>query len=456
MGSGMADSWRRASVADLQRDKVLLVEDGNHGEYRPRPDEFVNSGTAFIRAADMDAGVVRFGMTSKINARALGRITKGIGAPGDVLLSHKGTVGKVAFVPDDAPPFVCSPQTTFWRSLNSRVLDRRFLHAFMRSRGFHAQLAARAGETDMAPYVSLTSQRALLVDLPPIEVQRAIVAVLGPIDDKIALDGRMNQTLEAMARALFKDWFIDFGPVRAKMEGRETTLPMHVSTLFSSDLSDDVPVGWRRSTLASEVARWEGLIQTGPFGSQLHAADYVADGVPVAMPKDLSDKRISASTVARVPEHLARALSRHRLADGDIVYSRRGDVERFAVVGARETGWLCGTGCLLVRPGNKAPSTSFLSASLDRTATRAWIVRHAVGATMLNLNTTILGEVPLLMPDDALLVEFDRICAPLVAKQAALEAESDTLASLRDLLLPQLLCGALRIRDAEQQVAEAL
>ena len=117
----MVGEWRSASVSELQREGVLLVEDGNHGEYRPRPDEFVDEGVAFIRAADMDAGRVLFESASKINERARTRITKGIGAPGDVLLSHKGTVGKVALVPNGSPPFVCSPQTTFWL-LSSSVL----------------------------------------------------------------------------------------------------------------------------------------------------------------------------------------------------------------------------------------------------------------------------------------------------------------------------------------------
>src|SRR5262245_49126422 len=105
----MPAEWPTATVAELQGEGILLVEDGNHGEYRPRPGEFVESGVAFIRAADMDAGRVLFESASKINELARERITKGIGAPGDILLSHKGTVGKVALVPEDAPQFVCSP-----------------------------------------------------------------------------------------------------------------------------------------------------------------------------------------------------------------------------------------------------------------------------------------------------------------------------------------------------------
>ncbi|HMO55664.1 MAG TPA: hypothetical protein PJ994_14250, partial [Tepidiformaceae bacterium] len=137
----MAADWRTATVSQLQNEGVLLVEDGNHGEYRPRPDEFVESGVAFVRAADMDSGAILFGSAARINDRARQRITKGIGSAGDVILSHKGTVGKVALVPDDAPSFVCSPQTTFWRTRDEQVLNRKYLYAFLRSPAFQAQLA---------------------------------------------------------------------------------------------------------------------------------------------------------------------------------------------------------------------------------------------------------------------------------------------------------------------------
>ncbi|MCB9379719.1 MAG: restriction endonuclease subunit S [Acidimicrobiaceae bacterium] len=180
----MADS-RRYSVGDLEAAGVLLVQDGNHGNDRPRPDEFVSEGVAFVRAADIRHGRVDFVAASKINEVARQRIRKGVGRPGDVLLSHKGTVGRVAMVPMDAPPFVCSPQTTFWRALDESRLDRGFLKCFLESPDFVAQLDSRKGETDMAPYVSLTEQRRLTVVLPPLHEQQAIAAVLGALDDKI-------------------------------------------------------------------------------------------------------------------------------------------------------------------------------------------------------------------------------------------------------------------------------
>src|SRR6266542_1920490 len=246
----MVAKWDIKSVAELQSTGALLVEDGNHGENRPRPNEFTAAGVQFIRAADMHSGRVLFESAQRINDVALQRVRKGIGAGGDVLLSHKGTVGKVAYVPLDAPPFVCSPQTTFWRVKDSDQLDRRYLYYFLRSRPFREQLDSRKGETDMADYVSLTTQRTLKVTVPPLPEQKAIVTVLGALDDKIELNRRMNATLEAMARAIFQSWFVDFDPVRAKLDGRQPIgLDPATAALFPNEFEDSElgPIynGWR-------------------------------------------------------------------------------------------------------------------------------------------------------------------------------------------------------------------
>jgi len=139
---------------------------------------------------------------------------------GDILFSHKGTVGKLALVPGEAPAFVCSPQTTFWRSLNPETIDRRFLYAYMHGDEFSEQWRARKGETDMADYVSLTAQRQFTIRLPSINTQRAIGGLLGALDEKINLNRETNRVLAALASALFKSWFVDFDPVVAKRDGK--------------------------------------------------------------------------------------------------------------------------------------------------------------------------------------------------------------------------------------------
>jgi len=155
---------------------------------------------------------------------------------------------------------------------------------------------------------------------------------------------------------------------------------------------------WPVCTLGELCELGGGDIQTGPFGSQLHASDYVAAGVPSIMPKNIADNRVSTEDIAYITEEDAQRLSRYRVKPGDIVYSRRGDVEKRALIRSSEDGWLCGTGCLRVRPGEGGLDSVYLSYYLAHPAVRSWIVQHAIGATMPNLNTSILSELPVVAP----------------------------------------------------------
>ncbi|ADH68490.1 restriction endonuclease subunit S [Nocardiopsis dassonvillei] len=157
------------------------------------------------------------------------------------------------------------------------------------------------------------------------------------------------------------------------------------------------PQTWKVTTLGELCASGGGNIQTGPFGSQLHAADYVTQGIPSVMPQNIGDNVIKEEGIARIAPEDAFRLEKYLLAPGDIVYSRRGDIEKRALVRETQRGWLCGTGCLRVRPGVGANS-EFISYYLGHPSVREWIVKHAVGATMPNLNTKILSSLPVSVP----------------------------------------------------------
>ena len=169
---------------------------------------------------------------------------------------------------------------------------------------------------------------------------------------------------------------------------------------------------WEPTTLGEACRRGGGNIQTGPFGSQLHAADYVSVGIPSIMPQNLIGDRISEESIARITPEDAERLSRYLVQDGDIVYSRRGDVERSALVRQHESGWLCGTGCLRVRFGNGIVHPTYAAYYLRHTQVREWIVRHAHGATMPNLNTSILSALPFILPP----IEAQRTIAHVLGK----------------------------------------
>ena len=156
---------------------------------------------------------------------------------------------------------------------------------------------------------------------------------------------------------------------------------------------------WDETTLGDICDKVHGTIQTWPFGSQLHESDYSQDGIPVIMPKDIIDGKIQTNNIARVSEkHIVR-LQKHKLKPGDIVYGRRGDIGRQALIGKEQDGWLCGTGCLKISLGDKIVNPKFLHYYLRDEEVIKWIFNQAIGATMPNLNTAILRSVPVRIPD---------------------------------------------------------
>ena len=158
---------------------------------------------------------------------------------------------------------------------------------------------------------------------------------------------------------------------------------------------------WHAATLGEIAERDGGLIQTGPFGSQLHQSDYVPDGIPVIMPKDITDGRVDPASVERVSEETASRLSRHQLRPRTIVLPRRGEITKRAFVRDDQAGWLCGTGCLQIALKGKHVLPEFLYYYLEQQEVTRWLEQHAIGTTMLNLSAGIVTELPLKYPTPA-------------------------------------------------------
>ena len=184
------------------------------------------------------------------------------------------------------------------------------------------------------------------------------------------------------------------------------------------------------TTVGKVCDQFGGEVQTGPFGSQLHASDYLDEGTPVVMPQDMQDGKIITDQIARVaPEHVDR-LRQHRLQVGDIVYSRRGDVGRFAVVSEVEAGWLCGTGSIRIRLNCPDIDIGYVRRYLQQDVIEKWLRHHAKGVTMPNLNTTVIRALPFVyppLPEQRRIAEIlDKADALRVNRRAAL-AQLDTL-----------------------------
>lgn len=207
-----------------------------------------------------------------------------------------------------------------------------------------------------------------------------------------------------------------------------------------------VPNGWKLTSLGEVCS---GNLQTGPFGSQLHAHEYTDEGVPVLMPKDLINYRANNATAAKIPEHRADDLKKHVLKSGDLLFSRRGDVARFALIESDYPRSLCGTGCLKATP-NKAHSPLFLSYFLQKNAVKKWLEQNAVGQTMPNMNTAILAELPIMVASSR--EEEDKIAQILSTWDKAINTTEkliETSKQQKKALMQQLLTGKRRLVNPE-------
>ncbi|MEU0815124.1 hypothetical protein [Streptomyces mirabilis] len=402
--------WQHVAQ-ELEDAGLLLIQDGNHGEYRPRPDEFDETGTMFIRAADMSGGTLKFDSAQKINQTARARIRKGIGAPLDAILSHKGTVGKVAFAPAGSPSFVCSPQTTFWRSLNHEVIDPRYLYNYLRSDPFISQLRAIEHESDMAAYVSLTQQRRLKVTVPPIVVQRSISGLLGVLDDKIAV----NERIATVSLDLAKASYLSANPSRLRTIG---------------DLAQ---------------------VFDGP-----HATPKKVTGGPWFLSiSSLQGGILELSESAHISEDdFPNWTRRVQPLNGDVLFSYETRLGEAALMPSDIRACL-GRRMALLRSADPQVSGALLLHAFLGNSFQEEIKRRTIhGATVDRIPLKELPNWPMLLPPTETLGSLSTALSSFHRSIEHAKRESQTLATLRDTLLPQLMSGRLRVKDAEKIVED--
>lgn len=418
--------WGSYSIGDIAQ-----VFDGPHAT-----PEKTKHGPWFLSISSLDSGRLKLTESVHLSEEDFARWTRRVTPePGDVLFSYETRLGEAALVPEGVR--ACLGRRMGLLRPNRKLVDPNFLLFAYLSPEFQATIQSRkihGATVDRIPLVDLPKWS---IRLPHLTEQRAIAAALRALDDKIACNERIAATSSALARTMMRALWCNLG-------------------ITSLTAEHGPPVaGLERTTLGALCATGGGAVQTGPFGSQLHASDYVELGTPSVMPQNIGDGIILEDGIARVPPEDIARLSKYLLARGDIVYSRRGDVKRCALVRRYETGWLCGTGCLRVRLGDSAEPL-FITHYLGEPEVQEWILQHAVGATMPNLNTSILGALPVALPARAV---RQRINADLLAIDVrAVHGlyENRVLSALRDTLLPQLMSGKLRVRDVERIVEDAI
>ena len=348
-----------------------------------------------------------------------------------VVTGRYGTLGEVYFIPGDFWPL---NTTLYVRDFKGN--DPRFISYLLRGLDF-------SGHSDKAAVPGLNRNH--LHEEPvrvPTDVreQRAIAHVLGTLDDKIELNRRMNATLEAMARALFRSWFVDFDPVRAKMEGRDIGLPREIADQFPDRLVDselgEIPEGWRAGTLA-DVAR------LNPESWSNHNAPARILYVDLAKTKWGEIDVIQMFSWADAPSRARRVLRR-----GDtIVGTVRPGNGSFALIDREDlTG---STGFAVLRPADPIErEIVWCAATSADTIDR--LAHLADGGAYPAVSPKAILDVAVVLPDEHVRLAFSSMAAPLLNRLKANQREARILSTLRDALLPKLVSGELQVTVAER------
>ena len=343
---------------------------------------------------------------------------------GDVLFGKlRPNLRKAAAAPFDG---LCS--TDILPLFGKSGLDTPYLLQLAQWSRLQQHAVATASGTKM-PRTSWKLLGDFAFSLPPLSEQRKIAAILSSVDDAIEKTRAVIDQVRVVKRGLMQEL------LTRGLPGRHTR--------FKQTEIGLIPEEWSFLSLA-DLAEPDKGIQTGPFGSQLHASDYVAHGVPVIMPKDMPNGYVSDAHSARISEERAEELHWHRVRAGDMLFARRGDIGRAGLITEYEDGWVCGTGCFRFRPKDRTVSR-FLLHWMDRPASICWLKEHAVGQTMLNLNTSILGRLPVAMPEAEERSAIAEVMETLAKQTETHERIQRDLVELKQALTSILLTGELRV-----------
>lgn len=449
----MANDWPTVRIEDIA-EKIAMGPFGSN----IKVETFVEAGVPVISGAHLRGVRLDDGDFNFVTDEHAERMKNSNVFRGDVIFTHAGNIGQVAYIPPNSQytRYVIS-QRQFYLRCDLNKADPAFVSYFFHSNEGQHKLLANASQTGVPSIARPSSYlKTIELSLPPLTEQRAIAHILGTLDDKIELLRRQNETLEAMARTLFKAWFVDFEPVRAKMEGRWQRgqslpgLPAHLYDLFPDRLVDselgEIPEGWG-------VCSFSDVVEIIGGGTpKTSVSEYWGGDIPWFSVVDTpvaSDVFVVQTEKSITQAGLERSSAR-LVSKGTTIISARGTVGNLAIAGCDMTfNQSCyalkgknGSGCYVV----------FLSA--QRMVEQLKAMAH--GSVFSTITRQTFDAVRTVLPPEKVLQQFEENSASVFDRILGNVNESRTLAQLRDTLLPKLISGELRVPDAERIVGGAV
>ncbi|MGZ8160230.1 MAG: restriction endonuclease subunit S, partial [Methylobacter sp.] len=445
----IGSEWILTSIDELKASTPGSIAIGPFGS-RMKSDCYVPIGVRVVRGTNLMEGRKfsgEFVFITEDKAKELGSSNL---QPNDIVFPHRGSIGEVGIVPDDGKHYVLS-SSLMKLSCDTTKAAPLFIYYFFKSSLGRFELLKNASQVG-TPGIGqpLTSLKAIKLRLPPIKEQLEIVSILAGLDDRIDLLRETNATLEAIAQALFKSWFVDFDPVHAKQQGREPEgMDADTAALFPYSFEESelglIPQGWNICSFAETI-------------------DIIGGGTPKTAISEYWNGEIPWFSVVDAPKttdvfvidtekHITQAglekSSTKLLSVGTTIISARGTVGRLALVGQEMA---MNQSCYGLR--GKAGDDFFTYLSTYRLIET--LKQRTHGSVFDTITRDTLAGVNVIYPNKSVISAFENLLSPLMERIKENLKQAQTLTTLRDTLLPRLISGQLRLSDAEALIEETV
>jgi type I restriction enzyme S subunit len=472
--------WRECTVGELASTKRNAIVGGPFGSNLVSRD-YTPDGVPVIRGKNLSWGGRNVGgefvYVSEDKADSL---SANLAHPGDLVFTQRGNAvlhgGQVALVPEGPYERYVVSQSQMKMSPDPAVTDTTFLYYIFTSRDHELYLRNNSIATGV-PHTNLGILREYLFLLPPLPEQREIAHILRALDDRIELNRRMNATLEGMAQALFKSWFVDFDPVidnalvagnpipeelTARAELRRTALDNGTANRKTAKPFPDafveteelgwIPDGWEATTFGEHVS-----FQTGPA---FKSKEFAESGTRLARGDNVKEGQFHWGDKTRYWADMDESLEKYLLKNGDVLLGMDGSKVGKNRVRVRATDLPCLLVQRVARLWKKETiCNGFIFLVVNSQRFRDYVDVIKTGSAIPHISGGQIKELPLSLPiahDSPIFREFERLTDSLFERTDTIVAHSISLTTLRDTLLPKLISGELRIPDAEKLAEAAL
>ena len=431
---------------EIELGKIASVQSG----YAFSSNHFITDGVPVIRMSDLENGRLNISSSEKLPFSFLNQFSQFSLCEGDLVVGMSGSLDNYAIVRSNDLPALLNQRVGRFVLRDPERCDYYFLYYLVCSNEYrlHIQrLAAGAAQKN----VSSNQIESFVFKRPEKNEQRYIAKILSSVDKTIehteSLIAKYQQIKAGMMHDLFTRGVDAHGRLRPPRE--------QAPDLYKMSRVGWIPKEWDAVRLGKMLQDSGGHLQTGPFGSQLHAYEYTIDGVPVIMPQNIEAGQVVIDSIARIPEKRAKQLARHRLREGDIVIARRGELERAAAIRQGQIGWVCGTGCFILRLGNSILDPQFISLAYRHDLVQRQVAARAVGTTMLSLNNAVMESLlfPYMKTEEQKAISSRLSTAE--NKIESCEIERKKLQKIKHGLMHDLLTGRVRVKVPESDKQEA-